>query len=115
MNEELIINEMNYVGIEKRKNPRLEKKLTARLKNKICEVLNISNKGVLLETDIPSYQFPISRPIFFELEIGDEWVPITGIIKWIATDTDRSRIGIFIRRAPEIYLAYLKRIYAPLG
>lgn len=115
MNDELTINGVNYLGIEKRKNLRLEKKLSARLKDKICEVLNISNKGVLLETDEPSYLFPISRPIFFELEIDGEWVPITGAIKWIASDTDRSRIGIFIRRAPEVYLAYLKKLYAPLA
>ncbi|HLP45404.1 MAG TPA: PilZ domain-containing protein [Candidatus Kapabacteria bacterium] len=113
MDDELIINGMNYLGIEKRKNLRLEKRLNARMKDVICAVLNISNKGVLLETDIPSYRFSVSRPIYFELEIEGEWVPLTGKIKWIVSDMDRTRIGISIRSVPEVYLAYLKKLYIP--
>ncbi|HLP61665.1 MAG TPA: PilZ domain-containing protein [Candidatus Deferrimicrobium sp.] len=111
MDDELIINGMNYLGIEKRKNLRLEKRLNARMKDVICAVLNISNKGVLLETDIPSYRFSVSRPIYFELEIEGQWVPLTGTIKWIVSDMDRSRIGVSIRSVPEVYLAFLKKLY----
>ncbi|MCU0288492.1 MAG: PilZ domain-containing protein [Acidobacteria bacterium] len=112
MDNELTINGMNYPGIEKRKNVRLEKKLNARVKDMICAVLNISNQGVLLETDMPSYRFSVSRPIYFELEIEGEWIAITGTIKWIVNEIDHSRIGISIRRAPEVYMSYLQKLYA---
>lgn len=102
----------NYPNMEKRESVRIERKLSARVKEKICSVLNISNKGVLLETDIPVYWFPLSEIIHFELEIDGKWVPVQGIVKWVVSDQLNSRVGVFIRKAPELYLDYLKRLYS---
>ncbi|MDQ1351131.1 MAG: PilZ protein, partial [Acidobacteriota bacterium] len=77
-----------------------------------CAVLNISNKGILLETNMPVFWFPISENLQFELEIDGEWASINGTVKWVVSDTLHSRIGVFIRQAPEVYLAYLKKIYS---
>jgi hypothetical protein len=112
MDEELIINGFDYSGIEKRESIRLEKRLNARVKDALCAVLNISHKGILLETEMPVFWFPISESLQFELELDGQWTPITGIVKWVVSDTLHSRIGIFIRRAPDIYLSYLKKLYA---
>ncbi len=112
MDEDLIINGMDYTGIEKRGNIRLEKRLNARVKNALCAVLNISNKGILLETEMPVFWFPVSEDLQFELEIDGEWASISGTVKWVVSDTLHSRIGVFIRRAPEVYLSYLKKLYS---
>jgi hypothetical protein len=103
---------LNYSNMEKRESIRIERKISARVKEKICSVLNISNKGVLLETDMPVYLFPLTEIIHFELEIEGEWIPVHGIVKWVVSDQLNSRIGVFIRRAPELYLNYLKRLYS---
>lgn len=112
MDEDLLINGMDYAGIEKRESIRLEKRLNARVKDAVCAVLNISNKGILLETNMPVFWFPISENLQFELEIDGEWAAINGTVKWVVSDTLHSRIGVFIRRAPDIYLTYLKRLYS---
>lgn len=112
MDDELIINGMDYTGIEKRESIRLEKRLNARVKDALCAVLNISNKGILLETSMPVFWFPISENLQFELEIDGEWAPLTGTVKWVVSDTLHSRIGLFIRRAPDVYLSYLKKLYS---
>lgn len=112
MDEELVINGMDYAGIEKRESIRLEKRLNARLKDVVCVVLNISNKGILLETNMPVFWFPISENLQFELEIEGEWASLTGTVKWIVSDSLHSRIGVFIRQAPDVYLSYLKKIYS---
>jgi hypothetical protein len=110
MDEELLINGLDYTGIEKRESIRLERRLNARVKDAVCAVLNISNKGILLETDMPLFWFPISENLQFELELDGEWTQITGTVKWVVSDTLHSRIGVFIRRAPDIYLTYLKKL-----
>ena len=46
MAEELNFNGVDYPDMEKRESERLVKKLSARIKNQTCEVLNISKKGV---------------------------------------------------------------------
>lgn len=112
MDEDLIINGMDYTGIEKRGNIRLEKRLNARVKNALCAVLNISNKGILLETEMPVFWFPVSEDLQFELEIDGEWASISGTVKWVVSDTLHSRIGVFIRWAPDVYLSYLKKLYS---
>lgn len=112
MDDELFINGMDYTGIEKRESIRLEKRLNARVKDALCAVLNISNKGILLETEMPVYWFSISENLQFELELDGQWTSITGTVKWVVSDVLHSRIGVFIRRAPDIYLAYLKQLYS---
>jgi hypothetical protein len=112
MDNALIINGIDYTGIEKRECVRLEKRLNARVKDALCAVLNISNKGILLETDMPVFWFPLSEDLQFELEIDGEWASLSGTVKWIVSDALHSRIGIFIRRAPDVYLAYLKKLYS---
>jgi hypothetical protein len=112
MNEGINFNGVNYPDIEKRESERLTKKLSARVENQTCDVLNISKKGVLLETGMPVYLFPVSKTIHFELEIEGQWTPIEGTIKWVVSDQLHSRIGIFIKRAPELYFNYLKELYS---
>ncbi len=112
MNEEINIDGINYPGIEKRESARFAKKLSARIKNQTCAVLNISKRGVLLETGMPVYLFSVSQTIHFELAIEGQWMPIDGIIKWVSSDQEYSRVGVFIKWAPELYLDYLKKIYS---
>ena len=112
MNKEIDFDEMNDLGMEKRESIRLAKKLSARIQNQTCDVLNISKKGVLLETGMPVYLFPVSDTIQFELEIGGQWISIDGTIKWVVCDQVNSRVGVFIRRAPELYLDYIKQLYS---
>jgi hypothetical protein len=112
MNKEINFDEMDDLGMDKRESVRLAKKLSARIQNQTCDVLNISKKGVLLETVMPVYLFPVSNTIHFELEIEGQWISIDGIIKWVVCDQVNSRVGVFIKRAPELYLNYLKQIYS---
>ncbi len=111
MGKEASFNAMDHVGSEKREAERVEKQLTARVKNSECAVLNISQKGVLLQSKMPLYFFSISETINFDLEIGGDWVTLTGIVKWVITHHDHSRIGLFIKQAPIQYVDYLKGIY----
>jgi len=112
MGKEASFDAMDHVDIEKRETERLEKQLTARVQNRECAVLNVSQKGVLLETEIPMYFFPIAESLNFELEINGNWVMLTGIVKWVITHQSHSRIGVFIKRAPIQYVEYLKEIYS---
>jgi hypothetical protein len=112
MGNEMSFDAMDHLDSEQREAVRLEKKLAARIQNRDCSVLNISQKGVLLESEMPLYFFPIDELIHFELEIDGNWVTIAGFVKWVITHQMHSRIGVFIKRAPEIYLNYLKKIYA---
>lgn len=112
MGKESSFNAMDHIDSDKREVERLEKQLTARIQNRECAVLNVSQKGVLLETEIPMYFFPIAESINFELDIDGNWVTLTGIVKWVITHQSHSRIGVFIKRAPIQYVDYLKGIYS---
>lgn len=111
--DKLDFNGMNYTQLEKREEERLEHKMSAKVQNQVCIVLNISKKGVLLQTAVPVFWFPIDESIWFELEIEGQWIPINGIIKWVASDHEHSRVGVFIKRAPELYMNFLKEVYTP--
>lgn len=112
MSEDIFFNGVEFPGVENREAIRVEKKISARIKNNMCTVLNISKKGVLLETGMPLYWFPVSEIVLFELEIDGEWMSLNGIVKWVSTDQDHSRVGVFIKHAPEPYLNYLKQLYS---
>ena len=112
MKEEINFNGIDYPGIEKRESARLAKKLSARIRNQTCAVLNVSKKGILLGTSMPVYLFPVSQTIHFELAIEDQWMSINGIIKWVSSDQEYSRVGVFIKRAPELYFDYIKQLYS---
>jgi hypothetical protein len=112
MSEDVFTNSADFPGVENREAVRVAKKISARIKDNICTVLNISKKGVLLETGMPLYWFPISEVILFELEIDGEWMSVYGTVKWVSTDQEHSRVGVFIKHAPEPYLNYLRQLYS---
>ena len=96
---------------ERRNSKRFDEKLSARIENEPCMVLNVSDKGVLLQTQMPVYFFPPSKTIDFELEVEGEWVLIRGKVMWVQSDTLHSKIGVFIQDAPAPYLAFMQRLY----
>ena len=112
MNKEINSEGIDCPAIEKRESARLAKKLSARIRNQTCAVLNVSKRGILLETSMPIYLFPVTQTIHLELAIEDHWMSINGIIKWVSSDQEYSRVGIFIKKAPELYLDYLKKLYS---
>jgi hypothetical protein len=96
---------------ERRNSKRFDETLSARIEDKKCTVLNISNKGVLLQTGIPVYFFPLSSTLEFELQVEGEWLLIKGRVMWIQSDVTHSKIGLFIHQAPEPYFNFLKKLY----
>lgn len=96
---------------ERRNSKRFEEKVSAVIENEKCIVLNVSDKGVLLQTDMPVYFFPLSKSIDFQLQINNEWIRIRGRIMWIQSDILHSKIGISIQHAPEPYFNFLKHLY----
>ncbi len=106
------MNGMDFLSDEKREEIRVEKRLSAKVRNNECVVLNVSKKGVLLETVLPVFWFNVAELIEFELEIDGEMMPVHGIVKWVASDPEHSRIGIFIKRAPEPYLRFMQEVYS---
>jgi hypothetical protein len=96
---------------ERRNSKRFDEKLFARIEDKKCSVLNVSNKGVLLQTSIPVFFFPLSSTIDFELQVEGEWLLIKGRVMWIQSDVLHSKIGLFIHQAPEPYFNFLKKLY----
>ena len=96
---------------ERRNFKRFDEKLSARIENERCTVLNVSNRGVLLQTAMPVYFFPLAKTIEFELQVDGEWLGILGKIMWIQSDVEHSKIGLFIQQAPEVYFNFLKKLY----
>ena len=96
---------------ERRNSKRFDEALFARIEDKQCSVLNVSSKGVLLQTSIPVYFFPLSSSIDFELQVEGEWLLIKGRVMWIQSDVMHSKIGLFIHQAPEPYFNFLKGLY----
>jgi hypothetical protein len=96
---------------ERRNTKRFDEKLSARIENEKCAVLNISNRGVLLQTAIPVYFFPLSKTIEFELQVEGEWLGVLGKVMWIQSDVAHSKIGLFIQQAPELYFNFLRKLY----
>jgi hypothetical protein len=96
---------------ERRNSKRFDEKLSAKLENEKCTVLNISSKGVLLQTHMPVYFFPLDKIIDFQLRLQEQWIQIKGRVMWIQSDTLNSKIGLFIQYAPEQYLTFLRQLY----
>jgi hypothetical protein len=96
---------------ERRNFKRFDEKLSAKIENEKCTVLNVSNRGVLLQTAMPVYFFPLSKTVEFELQVEGEWLGILGKVMWIQSDVEHSKIGLFIQQAPEVYFNFLKKLY----
>ncbi|UCH93278.1 MAG: PilZ domain-containing protein [Candidatus Aminicenantes bacterium] len=96
---------------ERRNTKRFDERLSARIENEKCVVLNVSNRGVLLQTTMPVYFFPLSKTIEFELQVEEEWIHIIGKVMWVQSDVLHSKIGLFIQHAPEPYFNFLKNLY----
>ena len=65
MSEEIDFDGNNFQDMDKRESIRLTQVVSARIKNQTCTVLNISKRGVLLETGTPVFLFPVSQTILF--------------------------------------------------
>lgn len=96
---------------DRRQNRRFLEKLSARIENEQCFVLNISDKGVLLQTSMPIYFFPISTTIEFDLQLDGQWIRMSATVMWVQSDQLNSKIGLFIQQAPEPYFDFLKNLY----
>ena len=96
---------------ERRNTKRFDEKLSAKIENENCVVLNVSNRGVLLQTAVPVYSFYLSKTIEFELQLEGKWLGILGKVMWIQSDVEHSKIGLFIQQAPERYFNFLKKLY----
>lgn len=96
---------------ERRNTKRFDEKLSARIEHEKCTVLNVSNRGVLLQTAMPVYFFPLSKTIEFELQVEGEWLGILGKVMWIQSEVEHSKIGLFIQQAPELYFNFLRKLY----
>ena len=96
---------------ERRNTKRFDEKLSARIENEKCVVLNVSNRGVLLQTAMPVYFFSLSKTIEFELQLEGEWLGILGKVMWIQSELEHSKIGLFIQQAPELYFNFLRKLY----
>ena len=96
---------------ERRNTKRFDEKLSARIDREKCIVLNVSNRGVLLQTAMPVYFFPLSKTIEFELQVEGEWLGILGKVMWIQSEVQHSKIGLFIQQAPELYFNFLRKLY----
>jgi hypothetical protein len=98
-------------GPERRNSKRFDERLFARLENEHCSVLNVSNKGVLLQTDMPVYFIPLEKSLDFELQLNGQWIRVRGKIMWIQSDVLHSKVGIYIQYAPEPYFNFLRELY----
>lgn len=97
---------------DRRQTKRYAEKLAARIETDQCFVLNVSDKGVLLQTSMPVYFFPVDRTIEFELRLEDgQWINMSAKVMWVQSDQLNSKIGLFIQQAPQPYFDFLKRIY----
>lgn len=97
---------------ERRNSKRFEERLHARLDNEPCSVLNISSKGILIQTPMPEYFFPLEKVIDFDLQLEDgQWVQMRATVMWVQCDRLHSKIGLFIQFAPEPYFQYLRQLY----
>lgn len=96
---------------ERRNNKRFDEKMSARIENEDCIVLNVSSKGVLLQTKRPVYFFPLEGMIDIHLQVEGRWLVVEGKVMWIQSEALNSKIGLFIEQAPEEYLDFLKGLY----
>jgi hypothetical protein len=121
-NDEIESNRLDNIGLpekqpdsnfklERRNTKRFDEKLSAKIENEKCVVLNVSNRGVLLQTDMPVYFFSLSKTIEFELQVEGEWLEVLGKVMWIQSDVEHSKIGLFIQQAPELYFNFLRKLY----
>jgi len=97
---------------ERRNSKRFDERLHAKFGKDICTVLNVSAKGVLLQTKMPEYFFPLEEEVSFDLQLeSGEWMEIFATVMWVQCDIENSKIGLNIERAPEPYFDFLRTIY----
>ena len=97
-------------GKERRNSKRFEGLLTARFQDEQCVVLNVSENGVMLETNLPVHFFPLDKTIEFELRLKEQWIRIKGRVMWIQNDSLHSKIGLFIQEAQDPYFRFLQEL-----
>jgi hypothetical protein len=95
---------------ERRKSKRLDEQLSAKLKDEECIALNISEKGVLLQSSRPAHFFPLDKPIDFELKLQEQWIQIKGKVVWLQSDSFHCKIGVLIQNAPEPYSRFFREL-----
>ncbi|MCP5051688.1 MAG: PilZ domain-containing protein [bacterium] len=97
---------------ERRNSKRFDERLHARLETKICAVLNVSAKGVLLKSSMPELFLTIDQSVEMELQLEDgQWVTMRATVMWVQNDQQHSKIGLFIQYAPEPYFEFLRELY----
>lgn len=97
---------------ERRNSKRYEERLHARFENENCSVLNVSAKGVLLQTPMPDYFFPLDEIVEIELQLENgEWVQMRATVMWAQCDQLNSKVGLNIEYAPEPYFQFIRELY----
>jgi len=96
---------------ERRNSKRFEERVSARFENGKCSVLNVSDKGVLLQTEGPSLFFPLAKTVDFDLQVNGVWIHLRGKIMWVQSDVQHSKVGLSIQNAPEVYFNFLRELY----
>jgi PilZ domain len=97
---------------ERRNSKRFDERLHAKIQKEPCSVLNVSHKGILLQTPLPDYYFPLEEAVDFDLQLEDgDWINMKAIVMWVQFDHLNSKIGLFIREAPEPYFNFIKELY----
>jgi hypothetical protein len=67
----------------------------------------------LLQTTLPDYYFPLEESIDFDLQLENgDWINMNAIVMWVQFHQLNSKIGLFIRDAPEPYFDFVKELYA---
>ena len=95
---------------ERRKSKRLDQQFPAKLKDEKCIALNISEKGVLLQTRKPAHFFPIDKRIVFELKLQEQWIKMKGKVVWQHSDSFHRKIGVLIQKAPKPYSRFFQEL-----
>ena len=95
---------------ERRNGKRFDEKLSARFQDEECIALNVSEKGVLLQTGMPAHLFPLDQTIDIEVKLQEQWIQIKGKVVWIQSDSLHCKIGLFIQNAQEPYYQFFREL-----
>ena len=94
---------------ERRKSPRLEKRIMARVNERSGMILDLSLLGVRVSTSM----IPVSRKIQISFQAGGNELDLDGEIVWINRKYsvhNLKEIGIAIRDYPEAYTRFLGKL-----
>lgn len=94
---------------ERRSNKRLNEQIGAMFENEACQVLNISERGVLLQLNHPTMFLGIEKCIDFDLQLDGQWIRLRGKVEWIHDELALSRLGLSVQDAPSLYFDFLRK------